>query len=272
MAATTAAGTTTERTATHGGWVRLTVTDRLRRVEAQRPRPTRRTRSHERHARRLVAHELGAEGAADRLELRLHLRAQRLGALLERAQALAHPLELVLELEHPLDAGQVHARARRSAPGSGAGGRRRSCEYRRVPLGERFGVISPRVLVHAQRLRVHRRQLGGDGDHEDALLRASGGAFRSPPSSRRAAASARGSPFMTLREPVERLLLLGREVLRHVDHEAVVDVAAAAAAERLRALAAQALDGAVLGPARARAASWCRAASAPRRRRRGSPR
>ena len=90
----------------------------------QRRRGRRTADRHERHPRRLVAHELGAEGAADLLELRLHLRAQRLGALLERAQALAHALDLVLELEHPLDARPGSCPARRSAPGSGAGGRR----------------------------------------------------------------------------------------------------------------------------------------------------
>src|SRR5215207_4807504 len=52
-----------------------------------------------------------------------------------------------------------------------------------------------------------------------------------------------------LGEAVERLLLLGREVLRHVDHEAVVDVPAAAAPERLWALAAQPLDRPVPGAA-----------------------
>ena len=43
-----------------------------------------------------------------------------------------------------------------------------SWEYRRVPLGERLRRDQPALLVHAQRLRVHVGQLGGDGDHEDA--------------------------------------------------------------------------------------------------------
>ena len=49
---------------------------------------------------------------------------------------------------------------------------------------------------------------------------------------------------------VDRLGLLGRQRRRDVDHEPVVDVAAALAAEPRRPLAAQPLDGAVLGPAR----------------------
>src|SRR4051812_21513438 len=48
-------------------------------------------------------------------------------------------------------------------------------------------------------------------------------------------------------EVVDRLALLARQRAGHVDREPVVDVAAAAAAQLRRALAAQALHGAVLG-------------------------
>src|SRR5215217_3190705 len=51
-------------------------------------------------------------------------------------------------------------------------------------------------------------------------------------------------------EVVDRLALLARERARHVDRQPVVDVAAPAAAELRRALAAQALHGAVLRPRR----------------------
>src|ERR671933_789618 len=49
-------------------------------------------------------------------------------------------------------------------------------------------------------------------------------------------------------EVVHDLRLLARQLLRHVDHEAVVDVGASAAVELRRALAAQPLDRAMLGP------------------------
>ena len=121
-----------------------------------------------------------------------------------------------------------------------------SCEYSRVPLGERCGLISPRVLVHPQRLRVHLRQLGGDGDHEDALVAGEAAHVRSPPSSRRAAASLarvavhhlatarRVPPPARARGPSARRSRSGSGCRR-----------APRPAERRRALAAQALDGAV---------------------------
>src|SRR5205814_8650147 len=52
------------------------------------------------------------------------------------------------------------------------------------------------------------------------------------------------------REVVRRLLLLAAERARHVDREPVVDVSTTLAVQLRRALAAQALDGAVLGAGR----------------------
>ena len=154
---------------------------------------------------------------------------------------------------------------------------RRSCstsswEYRRVPFGERLRLDQPARLVHAQRLRVHVRQLGGDRDHEHAAARSRPRCARLSDAHRdrraivlrpiavRCAAPApsnsraRGFGAVDrLRERVDRLRLLLVELLRHVDHEAVVDVPALRrlpAPELRRALAAQALDGAVLGPRR----------------------
>ena len=135
-------------------------------------------------------------------------------------------------------------------------------------LGRALGRDQPARLVHAQRLRVHLGQLGGDGDHEDAAVvgdRRSRvvvrGRARASPSARllarRAARTAaragcRSSPCES---SSTASCCSSARATRDVDHEAVVDVAAALAAELRRALAAQALDGAVLGARRARAAS-----------------
>ena len=136
-----------------------------------------------------------------------------------------------------------------------------SCEYRRVPLGERLRLDQPARLVHAQRLRVHVGQLGGHRDHEHAAvavdLDASSGSRR-PPDGHLAALSARAArreqlrariAVHHLRQLVDRLLLLLADSdARHVDQEAVVDVAAALA---VRAAAGPRRAGA--GPCRA----WC---------------
>ena len=74
-------------------------------------------------------------------------------------------------------------------------------------------------------------------------------------------------------QPVDGLRLLGRQLRRDVDQEPVADVAPCPCRRGCgRTLAAQPLDGAVLGAGRRRAAAWSRSASAPRRPRRGSPR
>ena len=203
-----------------------------------------------------------------------------------------------LEVEHALDAGEVEARARRSSPGCAAAARRppgstgacpwasawarsarapRTCaasagaccassaatEIMNTPRSVSTSTRRDRPPWCSPPMHGHRRR-----------------AF--PPVAPRAAPApaplpnrlARGRRAERLGELLDGLLLLVGELLRDVDHEAVVDVARAwrAAAELRRALAAQALDGAVRGARGARAASWCRRASAPAPRRRAAPR
>ena len=159
-----------------------------------------------------------------------------------------------------------------------------SWEYSRVPFGERLGSISPRASYIRSVCGMHVGQLGRDRDHEHAAVRgdlhASSGWFVASPSSflscrpvARALEQLRARVAVHhLRKPVHRLLLLGRELCRHVDQEAVVDVAPPLAAE----------PAADLRPAAAaRSRAWCRApragalsrsASGPRPRLPGSPR
>ena len=135
--------------------------------------------------------------------------------------------------------------------------RRRStsaCEYRRVPFGERLGSIRPRAsyirsvcgcisassaateIMNTPRSADSTRDARAAGDgHQDAR--------RPVP---REQPRARVAPFMAFDELVDRRRLLRLSGGGHVDDEAVVDVAAALAAELRRALAAQALDRAVL--------------------------
>ena len=232
----------------------------------------------ERGARRLVAHDLGLDRrggpprAARSPPAALAARLSSASTLRWRRPSLSSSSNTRSTPARFMPSSVVISWIRRSRSTS-------SCEYRRVPFGERLRLDQPARLVHAQRLRVHVGQLGGDRDHEHAAVvldpRGDAGAPRGhqEPSGRLAQQRLARVAVHRLRQRLDRLALLLGEVARDVDHEAVVDVAAAlAAGQRRRALAAQALDGAVLGAARARAASSCRAGSAPRRRRRASPR
>ena len=135
-----------------------------------------------------------------------------------------------------------------------------SCEYRRVPFGERWGSISPRAsymrsvcgCISASSAATEIMNTPRSGRHPGGDPRAPGGHQPAPPVAAFASRSSRsrGLPFIALRERLDRLALLVGEVARDVDHEAVVDVAALGAlAEQRRALAAQALDRPVLGAA-----------------------
>ena len=154
-----------------------------------------------------------------------------------------------------------------------------------MPFGERCGSIRPRASYMRSVCGCMFGELGGDRDHEHAAVgrdldardrrprrgaaragwpvaaRSSAVAQPSPPSRPRRAAAAAPAPLLeqarragrrssVLRERVDGLLLLVGEVVGHVDHEAVVDVAL------LAATAARASA----GPRRA-AAGRCRARS-----------
>src|ERR1017187_3962095 len=113
--------------------------------------------------------ELRAERPAHLLELlgEAHLRTQRLK--LELLDPGVHLLDLELEIEHALDARQVQARL---------GGHLLDAaqlldvllrvQARALGRAPRFDQTAR--LVHAQRLRVHVRQLRRDGDHEHAAV------------------------------------------------------------------------------------------------------
>src|SRR4051794_22005236 len=139
--------------------------------------------------------------------------------------------------------------------------RRRSTsawEYRRVPLGERFGSIRPRAS--------YMRSVCGCISASSAATEI----MKTPRScstravtlvvvrrvatlclSRRAQDPLARVAVHDLRELLDGLLLLRGELVRHLDHEPIVQVAAAGTgAERRRALAAQALERAVLGAGR----------------------
>src|SRR5664279_454332 len=114
-----------------------------------------------------IGHELGAEGAAHLLELfgELHLGVQRLD--LEVLDSRVHLVDLRLQREHALDAGEVETEV---------GGHLLDAAQpvdillgvQARALGRALGLDQAARLVHAQRLRMHLRELGGDGDHEHA--------------------------------------------------------------------------------------------------------
>src|SRR4051794_3695750 len=139
--------------------------------------------------------------------------------------------------------------------------RRRStsaCEYRRVPLGERLGSIRPRAS--------YMRSVCGCISASSAATEI----MKTPRScstravtlvvvrrvatlclSRRAQDPLARVAVHDLRELLDGLLLLRGELVRHLDHEPIVQVTAAGTgAERRRTLAAQALERAVLGAGR----------------------
>src|SRR5438105_1309379 len=136
------------------------------------PRPQE-GRAHVCEAHQLAAavgnRELRAEGAAHLLQLlsEVHLRVQRLE--LERFDARVHALDVPLQVQHALHAGEVQPQLRGhllDAP-----------ELVHVVLGVQARALgrAPRLdqaarLVHAQRLRVHVRQLRRHRDHEHAAV------------------------------------------------------------------------------------------------------
>ena len=143
--------------------------------------------------------ELGAVGAAKLLELlgELHLRVQRLE--LEVLDAGMHLIDLPLEVEHTLDAGEVEAEL--------GGHLLDAAQLLDVLLGVEARALGRALrldqaarLVHAQRLGMHARELGGDGDHEDPAVGLDLDAGNAPsahevvPSNR----AARGSPSVAL--------------------------------------------------------------------------
>src|SRR5437868_74165 len=132
-----------------------------------------------------------------------------------------------------------------------------SCEYNRVPFGERLGSIKPLVsyirsvcgcisassaateIMNTPRLvltvvrttRLRRAAISSVTRRAAGLLEQT-----------RPRVAVHG-----LRKAIDRLALLRRERLRNVDHEPVVDVAVGLAAQAGRPIAAQRLDGPVLG-------------------------
>src|SRR5215211_1724501 len=151
----------------------------------------------------LVADELRLDRPLHRLEPR-DLLLQLGRTALELGDLAPHPLQRSLELEDLLDAGEVHARLGRELldPAQPLDVRAR---IEASALGRALRLDQPARLVHPQRLRMHLRQLGGDGDHEDAALvvdarghaRASYGHQRPPRAASRRIRS-RGLPFITL--------------------------------------------------------------------------
>ena len=177
-----------------------------------------------------------------------------------------------------------------------------------MPFGERFGSIRPRASYMRSVCGCMFGELGGDRDHEHAAVGRDLDALRGARSygvGRPAAVgvAARASLLTRLRRiggAIPRARAVGEqprardrrsivcesastacscslaELLGHVDHEAVVDVArSAVAAPERRASAGPRRAGAGRCRGRcpgARAASWCRSASAPAPRRRAAPR
>src|SRR5436190_22399811 len=96
--------------------------------------------------------------------LLVHLLDRLAHLALEALHPRPHPLQLLLEAEHGLDAGQVEAELRRQPLDQA-----QALEVGlRVEAGVPGGALradQPFLLVHAQRLRVHADELGGDGDH-----------------------------------------------------------------------------------------------------------
>src|SRR4051794_34004554 len=138
-------------------------------------------------------------------------------------------------------------------------------EYRRVPLGERLGSISPRAsymrsvcgcisassaateIMKTPRSASSRRSAAGPS----CRLRApSAIATHSPSRSGPSGPEERGPrvrAVQRVRKLLDRVALLVGELLRHVHSYAVVDVSATRALGPRWALFAQSLDGAVLG-------------------------
>ena len=135
-------------------------------------------------------------------------------------------------------------------------------EYSRVPFGERWGSISPRAsyirsVCGCMSASSAATEIMNTPRSEDTctvvrvVRRIAISSFLSCLRVARVLEQLRARIAVHhLREPVDRLLLLGRQLCRHVDQEAVVDVAPALAAEPGRPFAAQPLDGPVLGAGR----------------------
>src|SRR3954451_16140668 len=168
-----------------------------------RPAPTPLPAAHsdrdQRGARSLIADELRPEGAAHRVELRLHLGDEPLRALLEHLQAPGHALELILELEHALHAREVHPElAGQLLDAAQAVDVALGVQPR--ALGRALRVDEPARLVHPQGLGVHLGELRRHGDHEDALVLGHPPHDAAAPLASRSR-PARGSPFITLESP-----------------------------------------------------------------------
>ena len=146
-------------------------------------------------------------------------------------------------------------------------------------FGERFGVISPRasymrsvcgcISASSAATEIMKTPRSASKLVATLVVRRCAISPRStfaPVADASRSSRSRGlrSFIVSANSPSALLLLVG-EVARHLDLEPVADVAAAAAARLRRALAAQPLDGPVLGPGRDPDPLACRSGSAPRR-------
>src|SRR4051794_30100842 len=200
-------------------------------------------RRYQRVAGLLVRDELVLERAPHPVELLGHRLLEPLGLLLERPHPAAHPLDLLLELEDLLDAGEIHAELGRElldAPQPVDVLLRVEARVLRRALR----LDQPARLVDPRRWGVPPGEPRRDGDHVHAAIaldHAPGHRLRPPPEELLARVVLR-----RVCQRVDRLLLLAVQRARHVDRELVVDVAAAAASELRRALAAQPLHRSML--------------------------
>jgi hypothetical protein len=109
---------------------------------------------------------------------------------LEVLDPRVHLVELGLEREHALDAGEVQPELARHLLDA-AQTLDVLLRVQARALRRALRLDQAARLVHAQRLRVHLRELGGDGDHEHAAAALDGDARDATPRHRRLRGSGR---------------------------------------------------------------------------------
>src|SRR5438046_877747 len=148
----------------------------------------------------LPGDELPLVGAVDLLDSREHLALEVLGLLAHPVELSLHRLHDLLEREHPLDAGEVQPEVGRQLLNA-LQLLDVALRIEARPLGRALRLDQALGLIDPERLRMHAGELGGDRDHEDALVVVE--EIRVPIGHRyasrlaRASRSVRGFPFIT---------------------------------------------------------------------------